>query len=138
MIQMNLALAETIAKAALAKAHEIGIPMSVSVVDESGRLVYFSRADGAGFLTFDTSKAKATAAASFKRSTLEITEQKDINPLLWYSLSSVAPAQVLPSPGGIPIIKDGYTIGAIGLGGGLPDEDHECAIAGINAANLDH
>ncbi len=127
---MTLELAEKIGKAALAKANEMGRPMSVSVVDESGRLVYYSRADGAGFFTFDTSRAKAMAAASFKRSTMEITESKDANPLLWYSLPSVVPAQALPSPGGLPIFKDDRLIGALGLGGGAPDEDHECALAG--------
>lgn len=127
---MTLDLAEKIGKAALAKAAEFKRPMSVSVVDESGRLVYYARADGAGFFTFDTSRAKAMAAASFKRSTREITENKDQNPLLWYSLPSVVPAQALPSPGGLPIFRDGHLIGAVGLGGGAPDEDHECALAG--------
>ncbi len=133
MIEMTLELAEAIGKAALAKADEMNRPMSVSVVDESDRLVYFSRAYNAGFFTFDTSRAKAMAAASFKRSTLEITENKDANPLLWYSLPSVVPAQALPSPGGLPVIKEGRVIGALGLGGGAPDEDHECALAGAAA-----
>ena len=130
MIEMTLELAERIGKQALAKANEMERPMSVSVVDESGRLVYFSRADGAGFFTFDTSRAKAMAAASFKRSTMEITESKEANPLLWYSLPSVVPAQALPSPGGVPVFRDGHIIGALGLGGGSPDEDHACAMAG--------
>ncbi len=85
--------------------------MSVSVVDESGRLVYYARSDGTGFFTFDTSRAKA----------MEITDNKDANPLLWYSL---------PSPGGLPIKKDGRVIGANGIGGGSPQEDHDCALAG--------
>lgn len=130
MIEMTLELAERIGKQALAKANEMERPMSVSVVDESGRLVYFSRADGAGFFTFDTSRAKAMAAASFKRSTMEITDNKEANPLLWYSLPSVVPAQALPSPGGVPVFRDGHIIGALGLGGGSPDEDHACAMAG--------
>lgn len=133
MIEMTLEIAERVGKAALAKANDMGRPMSVSIVDESGRLVYFSRSDNAGFFTFDTSRAKAMAAASFKRSTMEITENKDANPLLWYSLPSVVPAQALPSPGGVPIMKDGHVIGGIGLGGGAPDEDHECAVAGTAA-----
>jgi len=104
--------------------------MSVAVVDESGRLVYYSRADGAGFFTFDTSRAKAMAAASFKRSTQDITDHKEQNPLLWYSLPSLVPAQALPSPGGVPVWRNGHVIGAVGIGGGAPDEDHECALAG--------
>jgi uncharacterized protein GlcG (DUF336 family) len=134
MIEMTLELAEAVAKAALKKAEQIKRPMSVSIVDESGRLVFYSRMDGAGFFTFDTSRAKAMAAASFKRSTLEITQNKDLNPLLWYSLPSVVPAQALPSPGGLPIKKDGRVIGAIGLGGGSPEEDHDCAMAGAMIA----
>ena len=104
--------------------------MGISIVNESGRLVYVSRANGAGFFTFDTYRAKAMTAASFKRSTMEITENKELKPLLWYSLPSVIPAQTLPSPGGVPLTKNGNVIGGIGIGGGLPDEDHECALAG--------
>ena len=130
MIEMTLELAERIAKAAHEKSGEFRRPMSVAVVDESGRLVYYSRADGAGFFTFDTSRAKAMAAASFKRSTQDITDHKDLNPLLWFSLPSVVPAQALPSPGGVPIWRANTLIGAIGIGGGTPDEDHACALAG--------
>jgi uncharacterized protein GlcG (DUF336 family) len=130
MIEMTLELAEKIAKAAHAKAREFKRSMSVAVVDESGRLVYYSRANGAGFFTFDTSRAKAMAAASFKRSTQDISDHKDLNPLLWYSLPSVVPAQALPSPGGAPIWRNSQLIGAIGIGGGMPDEDHACALAG--------
>jgi uncharacterized protein GlcG (DUF336 family) len=131
MIEMTLELAEKIAQAAHEKAKEFNRPMSVSVVDESGRMVYFSRADGAGFYTFDTSKAKAMAAASFKRSTTEIDEIRDQNPLLWFSVPSVIPGQALLSPGGRPVFKEGCCIGAIGIGGGLPEEDDACCEAGI-------
>ena len=130
MIEITFELAEKIAKAAHKKAKELNRPMSVSIVDESGRMVYYSRADGAGFYTFDTSKAKAMAAASFKRSTMEIDAIKDQNPLLWFSVPSVIPGNALPSPGGRPIIKDGQCIGGIGVGGGLPDEDDACFEAG--------
>ncbi len=133
MIEMTLQVAEKIARAAHEKALGFNKPVSVSVVDESGRLVYFSRGDNAGFFTFDTSRAKAMAAASFKRSTMEITENKDTNPLLWFSLPSVVPAQALPSPGGLPIFRDEHVIGGVGIGGGSPEEDHECALAGAAA-----
>jgi uncharacterized protein GlcG (DUF336 family) len=33
----------------------------------------------------------------------------------------------------VPIIVNGRVIGAIGCGGGSPDEDHECASAGAAA-----
>lgn len=137
MIEMTLEMARMAAEAAHAASNQFKKPMSVAVVDEAGRLVFYSRADGAGFFTFDTSRAKAMAAASFRRSTTDITENKDQNPLLWYSLPSVMPAQALPSPGGVPIWKDGHVIGAIGIGGGAPDEDDICAVAGANTVGSD-
>lgn len=133
MIEMTLELAQKAAAAAHEASRQFKKPVSVAVVDEAGRLVFYSRADGAGFFTFDTSRAKAMAAASFRRSTMEITQHKDQNPLLWYSLPSVVPAQALPSPGGVPIWRDGRVIGGIGIGGAAPDEDHVCAVAGAEA-----
>ena len=65
MIEMTFELAEKIAKAAHKKSEELNRPMSVSIVDESGRMVYYSRADGAGFYTFDTSKAKKLGVGGF-------------------------------------------------------------------------
>ena len=132
MIEMTLEIAQKIAEAAHEKSKSFNKPMSVSIVDESGRMVYYSRANDAGFFTFETSRAKAMAAASFRRSTMEITEHKDQNPLLWYSLPSVVPGDALPSPGGRPIFKNDRCIGAIGIGGGTPVEDDACCEAGQN------
>jgi uncharacterized protein GlcG (DUF336 family) len=42
--------------------------------------------------------------------------------------------QILPSIGGVPIVVGGKVIGAIGCGGGTGDQDHECAVAGAEAA----
>lgn len=133
MIELTLELAQSAAHAALAKARSLGKPFSVSVVDEAGRLMYFLRDTGAGFLTFDTSRAKATAAASFRRATSDIAAGRDANPLLWYSLPAVSGGQALPSPGGMPLLREGRVIGAIGVGGGLPDEDDQVATAGAEA-----
>jgi uncharacterized protein GlcG (DUF336 family) len=33
--------------------------------------------------------------------------------------------------GGVPVVQDGVVIGAIGVGGGTPDEDHEVASAAL-------
>ena len=97
---MTFELAEKIAKATHKKSGELNRPMSVSIVDESGRMVYFSRADEAGFYTFDTSKAKAMAAASFKRSTMEIDSIKNQNPLLWFSTPERNSWERTPKPRG--------------------------------------
>jgi uncharacterized protein GlcG (DUF336 family) len=67
MAALTLEVAEKAVKAAQAKAREQGTPMTVTVVDEAGRLVLSARGDGAGFFTPETSRAKAVAAAAFRR-----------------------------------------------------------------------
>jgi uncharacterized protein GlcG (DUF336 family) len=133
MIEMTLEIAERAARGALAQAAAMNIGMTASVVDEAGRLVVTLRGDRTGFLSTDTSRAKAVAAAAFKRSTRELVELQKTNPVFWAALPAVSRGDALPSTGAVPIALDGRVIGAIGCGGGTPDQDHECAAAGAAA-----
>jgi uncharacterized protein GlcG (DUF336 family) len=133
MIELTLDMAERAAKAALAKAKALGTVMTASVVDESGRTVLIMRGDGAGFLSTETSKAKAMAAANFKKPTKELGEMAMKGSSFWAAAPAVLKGEVLPSIGAVPITKGGKIIGAIGCGGGTGEQDHECAVAGAEA-----
>jgi len=117
MIELTLEMAERAARAAREKARALGTPMTVTVVDEAGRLVLCARGDGTGFFTPETSRAKAMAAANFRMST-------------WAHVGSAIPGQILASHGAVPIVAGGRVIGAIGCGGGTGEQDQECAAAG--------
>lgn len=132
MIDINLETALRAAQAALAKAAQMNKPMTASVVDESGRLVVTLRGDGTGFLTADTSRAKAVASANFKRPTLDMVELAKANPF-WTHVPTVSRGDALTTGGAVPIVRGGRVIGAIGCGGGTPEEDHICAQAGAEA-----
>jgi len=67
MIELTLDMAERATKAAHAKAKALGTVMTVAVVDEAGRPVLIARGDGAGFLSTETARAKAVAAAERRR-----------------------------------------------------------------------
>lgn len=133
MIQMTLQVAETAVRAAQDKAKALGTPMTVTVVDEAGRLVLSARGDGTGFLTPETSRAKAVAAAAFKRPTKELAELVAQGGF-WALVPTVLQGQVLPTLGGTPIVSGGQVIGGIGCGGGTGLQDQECADAGATAA----
>ncbi len=136
MIEMTLETAQAVVKAALAEAEEIGVPLSVSVVDESGRLVLCARGDGATFFSPETSRAKAVAAAAFRAPTKAMAELYPTAPAFWNSLTPVLMGQVLPSTGAVPILRDGNVIGAVGCGGARnSEEDHRCAEAGAAAVS---
>jgi uncharacterized protein GlcG (DUF336 family) len=133
VIELTLDMAERAAKAALAKAKALGTVMTASVVDEAGRTVLVMRGDGAGFFSTETSRAKAVAAANFRRPTRELGEMALKGSPFWTSVPAVLRGEVLPSIGAVPISKNGRLIGAIGCGGGTGDQDHECAEAGAAA-----
>ena len=55
--------------AAIAKAEEFGIPVTVAIVDAGGHLLVLERMDGGRFHTVHSSTTKAVCAASNKRPT---------------------------------------------------------------------
>src|SRR5919197_3142452 len=112
-MDMTLQIAEAALRAAQEKAKALGTAMTVTVVDEAGRLVLCARGDGTGFFTPETSRAKAMAAAAFKRSTKELAEMVAQGGF-WAIVPTVLQGQVLPTLGGTPITRSGKVIGAIG------------------------
>jgi glc operon protein GlcG len=133
MIEMTLEMAERAVRATQAKARELHTPITVSVVDESGRLVLSARGDGTGFFTPDTSRAKAAAAAAYRLTTESMARGRAEHGDFWDNLSAVVAGQALPSTGGVPIVRDGRVIGAVGCSGGTSEQDHHCATAGADA-----
>lgn len=133
MAALTLEQAERAVKAAQAKARELGTVMTATVVDEAGRLVLSARGDGAGFFTPETSRAKAVAAAAFRRPTKEMVRLRDSSPAFWSNISTVLGGEALPSIGAVPVISAGKVIGAVGCGGGTGEQDHLCAEAGAAA-----
>ena len=133
MTELTLEIAEKAVKAAQAKARELGTPMTVTVVDAAGRLILSARGDGAGFFTPETSRAKAVAAAAFRRPTKDMVNLRESAPAFWGNVTAVLGGQALPSIGAVPVISGGKLIGAVGCGGGTGEQDNLCAEAGAAA-----
>ena len=133
MIDMTLEVAEKVWRAAQARAKALGTPMTITIVDEAGRLVLSARGDGTGFFTPETSRAKAVAAAAFRRPTAELAELAAKGGF-WSVLPTILQGQALPTAGGAPISKGGRVIGGVGCGGGTGEQDHDCAMVGAAAA----
>jgi uncharacterized protein GlcG (DUF336 family) len=50
-----------------------------------------------------------------------------------HSLPTALDRPLLFVGGGMPVHRDGQLIGAIGVGGGTPDQEHSCAASAIAA-----
>ena len=128
---MNVTLEEAnrIAAGAIVKAEEIGIKINVAVCDGGGRLVAFQRMTHAMWAGSFGSQGKAIASAAFGRPSGDLTERAN-HPTLRGIVAAEGDHMML-GQGAIPIIRDGITIGACGVGGGTAEEDEDCARSGV-------
>jgi len=106
---------------AVAKALEIGVPMSIAVVDESGVLKAFTRMDGAGTAGVDIVQNKAYTAAALRTPTQALAQRLQDQPTQIASFTTTPRITLLP--GGLPISVGGVVIGGIGAGGGTGEQD---------------
>jgi len=126
---LTLAEANRVVEAAIAKAEEMNIKISVAVCDAGGRLVAFNRMDGAFFAGGFGSQGKAIASAAFARPSGAIDPTRAIV----QCIREAEGDHMIPSQGGMPIIRNGNIEGGCGVGGGTSEQDEECAQAGIAA-----
>ena len=126
---ITLELAQTLIEAAAAKATEIGVPMVIAIVDESGALKAFSRMDGAKLLSVDIAQNKAWTAISFGISTDTWFEFIKNDPPLVTGITHTP--RLIVYGGGYPITIDGHVVGGIGCSGGHYSQDMECAQAAL-------
>ncbi len=134
MVTLTLAEAEVILAGAKAKVLEMGVRMSISVVDARGDLITMMRTDGASWRTPPISRAKAVAASCFGRASGELTENA-MAPV-FRGLMAMEGGHMIPGQGALPVFKGGELVGAVGGSGGSAQEDEDAALAGIQAAGL--
>jgi len=113
--------------AALAKANEFGVKVSIAVVDAHGDLIIVERMSGAVSLSPKLAMGKASAAAIFMRPTAEFEPRIQQNPTFWAGVSSMTSGNLLFGRGAVPLKRSGETIGAIGVSGALPEQDEMIA-----------
>ncbi len=123
---------KAIAAAAEAEALKHGWAVTIAVVDDGGHLLHLQRLDGAAPISAHIGAAKARTAALGQR---ESKVYEDM-------INGVRPA-FLSAPllegmleGGVPIMKDGQCLGAVGVSGVKSNEDAQIARAGIAALGL--
>ncbi len=125
---LNLASIKTMVAASEAEAAQRNVQVSICVVDESGNLLFFQKADGAPLNTIEFAQRKARHSAFYKgpsRGGAEAVKKGDLAVLDF--------PQFFPNQGGLPIQIDGQTIGAISASGAKSEIDEAVAQAGLDA-----
>ena len=124
--------AARIGAAAVAEARSHGWAVTIAVVDDGGQLLWLQRLDGAAPISAHIAPAKARTAALGRRESKVYEDMINQGRVSFLS----APAVQGLLEGGVPIMKDGQCIGAVGVSGVKSSEDAQIAKAGIAAIGL--
>jgi glc operon protein GlcG len=127
---IDLNTAKRIAAEAGKEADGNGWPVVIAIVDSGANLVLLLRHDSAQLASIDIAQAKARTAARLKRPTKVLEDGFNAGGA---GLRVLALDGVIPMEGGVPILKDGQIIGAIGVSGVASAQDGLVAAAGLRA-----
>ncbi|MFQ3218193.1 MAG: hypothetical protein ACI8R9_000048 [Paraglaciecola sp.] len=128
--RLSLHMAKIFIEGASIKATEIGVPMCIAVVDESGNLIAFERMDGGKAHSIIVAQDKAYTAGAARKATHEYNAVC-IPGNLAFGIHTEVGGRLSTVGGGLPIQVDGDFVGGIGVSSGSPQQDMECAQAGI-------
>jgi glc operon protein GlcG len=123
---------KAILDAAEIEANKNNWAVTIAVADDGGHLLGLRRLDGVGVISAQIAPAKANTAALGRR---ESKVYEDIINGGRVSFLS-APGLAGMLEGGVPVVKDGQVIGAVGVSGVKSSEDAQIARAGIAAIGL--
>lgn len=128
--QIVLALddAKRIAAAARAEADRNGWPMVIAILDDGGHLMYLERIDGTQKGSSRIAEEKGRSAILLKRPTKAIEDNVAEGRVVMMGLPGAVPLE-----GGVPLVKDGQFVGAIGVSGMQSFQDGIVAQAGAAA-----
>ena len=116
-----------IAEASLAEARNLGINITIAIVDDAGKLLFLERMERAKSMSIEIATKKASTSAISHRSTLVFEERVEKSSAL-LRLSEIFPLQ-----GGLPVLAGEDCVGGVGVSGGSGAQDEQIAAAGIAA-----
>jgi uncharacterized protein GlcG (DUF336 family) len=125
---VSLTDAKKIAAAAEVDAVKLGLQMVIVVLDSGGNLVLLHRMDDSHLGSLYMAEEKAKTAIKFRRSS---KDYEDMVAKGGVHLRMLSAEPVLAIEGGLPILRDGKIIGALGISGGTAAEDGQVAAAGL-------
>ena len=129
---INLATAHKLIQFGMEYAEHKHLRIAIAIVDAGGHLLHLQRLDGAAPISAHIAPAKAHTAALGRR------ESKGYEDVINGGRTAFLSAPALQGmlEGGVPIMKNGQCLGAVGVSGVKSHEDAQIARAGIAAIGL--
>jgi glc operon protein GlcG len=130
---LELADGRALVAAAHQEASRRGATVSVAVVDAGGHPLLLERPDGASPASGAAALAKARMAALNGKPTADLEAAINGQRPALQQLAGALGEPVAAMAGGIPLLREGLCLGAIGVSGMTPDVDTAIALAALAA-----
>jgi uncharacterized protein GlcG (DUF336 family) len=129
---VSLEEARSVIQAGQKKASGINVPMNIAVVDAGANLVAFERMQDAWLGSIDIAINKAFTARAFDIETKALGEHSQSGGQ-FFGIHASNHGRIMVFAGGVPLKRDGQVVGAVGVSGGLGEQDQAVAEAAAAA-----
>jgi uncharacterized protein GlcG (DUF336 family) len=126
----------SLCSAATKAASDLGIPMSVAVMDPAGHLLAFTRMDGAAWITADVAQGKAWTAAAYGMPSAGQKDKLSSMPIFATAITTMTHGRFTPQTGAVPVYRDGTLLGAVGASGGTGDQDEQICSSAVTECGM--
>jgi uncharacterized protein GlcG (DUF336 family) len=132
MDKLTLETAKKLIEASEKEAKDIGVSMVITIVDEGGNLIATHRMDDAWLASIEIAQNKAWTSVALKIPTSNLADATVPHAEL-YGLNTTNSGRIVVFGGGIPLVKNGRVMGAVGVSGSTVPHDIQVAEAAIKA-----
>jgi uncharacterized protein GlcG (DUF336 family) len=133
---LTLDEAQSLLAAARTAADELGIPMSVAVMDPAGHLLAFVRMDGAPWVSADVAQGKAWTSAAYGMPSAGQKDKMGPMPIFATAITTMTHGRFTPQTGAVPVYRDGTLLGAVGASGGTGDQDEQVSRTAVEQSGF--
>ncbi|WP_257351351.1 GlcG/HbpS family heme-binding protein [Pseudalkalibacillus decolorationis] len=130
MSYLTLDAAKKLIEGAEKEAKKLDVAMVISILDEGGNLIATHRMDDAWIASIDIAQNKAWTSVALKMSTADLADATVPKAEL-YGLNTTNNGRLVVFGGGIPLIKEGKVVGAVGVSGSKVADDVQVAEAAV-------
>ena len=128
-MSVTLEEAKKLIAVGITKAEELGVKMTIAVVDEHGHPVAVHRMDGANWITWDLTTAEAFTSAAFRRDGADI-KRIEGQPF-FRSFANIHGGRPFAGLGSLTLKRDDVIQGVLSAGGATEDVDQVVAQAAV-------
>jgi uncharacterized protein GlcG (DUF336 family) len=132
--RLTLTEAQAIVEAAQRDAARKNLQLSIAVVDGRGDLIAATRMPNARATTMDTAIGKAMSAAIFGRPSADLAA--NATSPVYQNMNEKTGGRLRFFRGAVPIVRGGYTVGAVGASGAPSQDDEDNVKAALAAVGL--